>query len=458
MMNLRINTTVLLKLSSFVFLTAVMMVVPTISDSVIPGFINGGQVLAANNERRAPPTARSSQTLGRRMVGRINEVMELRDMELFDEALEILEEVREDYDRDRLNDREKFVMWQFYANIYQIQEKYDQAIEAYRQITLLPNMTQDQLEQAFFYLGSLYYIQELFPQAIDTFLEYNQMALEPNEDVYFRIGTAYYQMEDYPNAISPILKNMEIIRSKNETISKNTYDLLRAIYFNIEDYDSAYQILRESVVLYNDSDDWILLPAVLGQVERFAEQAQSYYVTDTLGYLDSESQLVNLAAQLYNNDYPYGCARIMEEGMSEGIIEEDEGNLSFLSTCYQIAREDAKAAPPLEKAAALSEGGENYARLGRVLMTLEEFDKAVDAFTMAFEKGDLERPDQVYLSLTRVYLELNRHDEGLETARAARTDERSEEAADTWIQHLTREKLRYETLQQQRIELAEYFR
>ena len=91
------------------------------------------------------------------------------------------------------------------------------------------------------------------------------------------------------------------------------------------------------------------LPAVLGQIERFQEQAQSYYVTNAASYLDSDSQLVNFAAQLYNNDYPYGCARVMEKGMSEGIIEEDEGNLSFLSTCYQIAREDAKAAGPTGK-------------------------------------------------------------------------------------------------------------
>lgn len=421
---------------------------------------NNTSAIAQDDEegRRAPPEARSSQTLGRRVFTRINEVMELRDMEEYDEALLVLNEIKEDFDRDRLNDREKFVMWQFYANLYQVTDRYDEAINAYSQIMVLPNLTQEQIEQTLFYLGSLYYVQEQFREAIDKFNEYNEIALEPNDDVYFRIGTAHYQLEEYPESIPYILRNMEILRANGEAVPKNTYDLLRALYFNVEDYESAHQTLREMVVLYNDPDDWTLLPAVLGQLERFQDQSRSYYVTNALGYLDTDSQLVNLAAQLYNSEYPYGCARVMQEGMDEGIIEEDEGNLAFLSTCYQIAREDEKAAPPLERAAEMSEDGEHFARLGRIYSTMAEFEKAVDAFERAFEKGELDRPDQVYLSQARALMELNRFDEGLVAARAARRDERSEETADTWITVLTREKERYETLQRQRRDLAEYFR
>lgn len=445
------------ELGKFLFLAAALTVLPVADIPVI----GSSQVLAQDEDddgRRAPPEARSSQTLGRRVFTRINEVMELRDMEQFAEALEVLGEIKEDFDRDRLNDREKFVMWQFYANIYQVQEKYDQAITAYEQILVLPGLTQEQMEQTMFYLGSLYYVQEQFREAIDTFNEYNEIVLEPNEDSYFRIGTAHYQLEEFQEAIPNILRNMEILRSKGEMIPKNTYDLLRALYFSTEDYAAAYQVLRESVVLFNDPDDWVLLPAVLGQIERFQEQARSYYVAEALGYLDSDSQLINLAAQLYNNDYPYGCARIMERGMADGIIPEDEGNLSFLSTCYQIAREDEKAVDPLERAAAMSDDGELYARLGRIYSTMLEWEKSLEAFNTALEMGGIERTDQVYLSMARSYMELNRYDEGIQAARNAQRDERSEDTGRTWVTVLTREKERYETLQRQRRDLAEFFR
>jgi tetratricopeptide (TPR) repeat protein len=440
-------------------IAAAITAVPVI-DGGYTGVFTDSQVLAQEDDdgRRAPPEARSSQTLGRAVFTRVNEVMELRDMEMYTEALAILDELKEMFERDRLNDREQFVMWQFYANIYQIQEQYDQAIQAYEQMLNLEGLTQEQLEQTLFYLGSLYYIQEQFPEAIKQFTEYNQIALEPNEDVYFRIGTAHYQLEQYQESIPFILRNMEILRSKGEAVPKNTYDLLRALYFNVEDYTKAYQTLRESVVLFNDEDDWVLLPAVLGQIEQFQEQARSYYVVNTLGHLDSDAQLINLAAQLYNNDYPYGCARIIEKGMQDGIIPEDEGNLSFLSTCYQIAREDEKAVTPLERAAAMSDDGENYSRLGRIYSTMGEFEKCVDAFTTAIDKGGLDRPDQANLSVARCYMELNRYDEGIAAARAAQRDERSEDTAKTWVTVLTREKERYETIQRQRRDLAQYLR
>lgn len=448
------------KLAKSLLLAAVVTALPFADFQ----FISGNQVLAQRAEeeegRRAPPEARSSQTLSRQVFTRINEVMELRDMDDFAGAMEVLDEIKDLYDRDRLNDREKFVMWQFYANLYQIAENYPEAINAYVQMLTLPNLTQEQLEQTLFYLGSLYYVEENFTQAIDYFTQYNDVALEPNEDVYYRIGTAHYQLEEYNDSIPFILRHMEILRSKNEAINKNIYDLLRALYFNIEDYEKAYQVLRESVVLYNEADDWVLLPAVLGQIERFREQAQSYYVVDVIGHLDTDTQLINLAAQLYNNDYSYGCARIIEKGMADGIIPEDESNLAFLSTCYQIAREDEKAAPPLERAAAMSDDGEHYARLGRIYATMEDFEGCIEAFDNAFDKGGLDRPDQAYLSVARCYMEANRYDEGIEAAREAARIERSEEISDdtaqTWITVLTREKERYETLQRQRRELAEF--
>ena len=345
--------------------TALLSVFVMLVSSVSFSLVNTAFAADEDDEgKRAPPEARSSQTLSRQVFTRINEVMELRDMEDLVGAREVMDEIKELYDRDRLNDREKFVMWQFYANLDQLEENYAGATEAYRQMLSLPNLSQDQLEQSMFMLASLYYIQEEFEEAIEQYLEYNEIALEPNEDVFYRLATAYYQTERYADAIPPLLRNMEIVRNKGEEVPKNTYDLLRSLYFSVEDYPSMLQTLREIIVLYNDPDDWPLWPGTLGQLERFTDQAQAYYVAYSQDLLTSDAGLVNFAAQLYNNDYPFGCARVISDGMEEGIIEEDEGNLSFLATCYQLAREDAMAAVALEKAAPMGEDGELYARLG----------------------------------------------------------------------------------------------
>src|SRR5690606_29806118 len=108
-------------------------------------------------------------------------------------------------------------------------------------------------------------------------------------------------------------------------------------------------------------------------------QAHTYYVANAADVLSSESQLVYFATQLVNNDNPFGCAKVIEAGMNEGIIEQDEYNLSLIAQCYQQAREDSLAAGLLEQAAVMSDSGELYNRLGHVYGALGEFEKAVGA-------------------------------------------------------------------------------
>jgi hypothetical protein len=408
--------------------------------------------------RRPPPSTRASETLSRPVYERIEKVMVLREAENYPEARRIMGEIRELYDRDRLNDREKYTMWLFYASLDQAEENYPGAISNYREVLKLPNLTPDQVEQTWFYIGSLHYALEQYREAIDAFNTYNEVSLAPNDDVYLRIGTAYYQLEEYSNAVPAVLKNMELARAKAKEIPQSTFGLLRALYLTMEDYEAARQILREMVVLFNDAADWNYLAAIEGQLENFTAQGQILYVSNAAGYLDQESQLLNLASQLYNNDNPFGCSEVISKGMADGIIEEDEGNLSFLGTCYQLAREDGKAAPVLERAVAISEDGELSARLGRIYMTMSEWEKAVASFNLGLQKGGVSRADQVNLALARCYMELNRHDEGITAARNAGRDERSSETSRTWVQVLTSEKARYETLQRQRRELAQFFR
>lgn len=436
---------------------AVMYLAPVVLTLVDDGMLRMS-AYAAEEGRRPPPSTRQSETLTRRVYERIEEVMVLRDNEQYNEARAILDELKGMYDRDQLNNREKYTMWLFYASLDQAQENYRGAIENYRQVLNVPELAPDQLEQTWMMVGSLHFALEEFREAIEAFNTYNGLAVEPNADVYLRMATAYYQLEEYQNALEPLRKNMELVRAKGSEIPQSTYGLLRALYLTMEDYPNARQVLREMVVLYNEPADWGYLASIEGQLENFLVQAHTLYVADAAGYLDSESQLLNLATQLYNNDNPFGCADVIADGFESGVIEQDEDNLSFISTCYQLAREDAKAVPFLERAAEMSTGGELYARLGRIYMTLDEFEKATQAFATALEKGDINRPDQLYLSQARAYMELNRYDEGIRAAENAARDERSSETARTWVTVLTAEKERYNYVQQVRRDLAEHFR
>ena len=117
------------------------------------------------------------------------------------------------------------------------------------------------------------------------------------------------------------------------------------------------------------------------------------------------------------------------------------------------------ALEPLANAAELDDSGDTYSRLATAYINLGRFADAVPAFGDAFAKGDLNRPDQTYLRQAQVFLNLNRFDEATEAARmAGELDERSEDAAATWVQYINNERNLYETKERNRELYDGFFR
>jgi len=410
--------------------------------------------------RRAPPAARSAQSLSRPVYQRLEEIMELRDEGDIAGADEVLLELRTMFERGRLNNAEELSMWRFYANFAALEENYEDAI-IYQELILGYDeraLPLDVREGALLLLGQLKFAVEDYNGSIDAYLEYLSMAFEQDIAAYQRIAFAYYSLDDFGNALNYILEFMDQTRAQGEPVDKGTYDLARSLNTLLDDLDSALQLTREMIVLFNEPADWEFMVNVLGALERFNEQAQYIYAMNTFGFVDSEGQIINLSGQLFNNEYYWGAAKIIEQGLEQGLLDSDEESWSRLAQSYQLAREDGMAVDPFITAAELAEDGGMYSRLSSVYINLSRFSDAVDALENAFIKGDLLREDQAYIRQARALLELNRHDDGIAAARLAGRDERSEDVASTWVQYLTNEKLLFETKLQQRELYRGFFR
>ena len=415
---------------------------------------------AAEEERRAPPAARSAQTLSRPVYQRLEEIMELRDEGDIAGADEVMLELRNMYDRGRLNGAEELSLWRFYANFAALEENYEDAI-IYQELILgmdERDLTPENRESALLLLGQLKFAVEDYDGSIDAYLQYLDIAYEPNISAYQRIGYAYYSLENFGNSLNYILEFMDQTRAKGESVDKSTYDLARSLNTLIEDLDSALQLTREMIVLFNEPDDWEFMANVLGALERFEEQSQFIYAMNEFGFVNNEGQIINLSGQLFNTEYYWGAAKIIEQGIANGLLESDAEIWSRLAQSYQLARENEMAVDPYVEASELAEDGEMYTRLSSIYINLERFVDAVDALENAFDKGDLDRADQAYLRQARAFLELNRHDEGIAAARLAANDDRSEDTAATWVRYLGNEKTLYETKLRQRELYQGFFR
>ena len=411
--------------------------------------------------RRPPPAARSAQTLSRPVYQRLEEIMELRDEGDIAGADAVLQELRDMYENGRLNDAEELRLWQFYANFAALEENYEEAISYQERILAMDEdaLTPENRESTLFLMGQLKFAVEDYNGSIDAYLEYLDIAFEIDIGAYQRIAFAYYSLENYSDSLSYIYEYMDQLRAQGEEVDKPTYDLARSLNTLQEDYNGALQLTREMIVLFNEPEDWEFMVNVLGALERFEEQAEFIYAMNIFGFVDSEGQIVNLSGQLFNSEYYWGAAKVFEQGLEQGLLEDDDpDNWARLAQSYQLAREDEMAIEPYTTAAELSEDGEMYSRLSSIYINLNRFEDAVDALDSAFAKGDLDRADQAYLRQARALLELNRHDEGIEAAQLAARDERSEDAAETWVQYLNNEKTLYETKQRQRELYQGFFR
>jgi tetratricopeptide (TPR) repeat protein len=93
----------------------------------------------------------------------------------------------------------------------------------------------------------------------------------------------------------------------------------------------------------------------------------------------------------------------------------------------------------MEEAAAKSDTGELYARLGNIYLDSDQYDEAIRAINKGLSRGGVKRPDTARLVLGMAYFNDKQYDKAREAFTAAGRDERSEKYAAQWIKYLDSE-------------------
>ena len=145
-------------------------------------------------------------------------------------------------------------------------------------------------------------------------------------------------------------------------------------------------------------------------------------------------------AYLYlNSDVPYRAGKVMEKGLKGGSIEPTSKNYEIAASAWRQAQELDKAIADMEQAAAKSDQGELYARLGNIYLDSDEYDKAITAINKGLSRGGVKRPDTARLVLGMAYFNSQQYDKAREAFQAAGRDERSAKYAQQWLQYIDTE-------------------
>lgn len=414
--------------------------------------------------QRAPPQARTSGTLSDQVMRAISSIQELMNPE--DEgdepdmaaAKEELDELRERR-FDRMNDFEKSTLLSFYTNYYLSLEDYENALLIFEEILTIEDLREDTRMRTLRSLGQLYMAEERWQDAIGAYERWR--ALSPDEDVvvYRGLSYSYYQQELYAEALPYWIDYMNLAMATGEELGRDDYAYLNGIYFTLEDFQSALELTKTMIVKFDNPSDWMNLSAVYASLDMEERRVQSLNLAYLKGYLDDENRYLNLSQSLAGREIPWSGAELIQEGIEEGFVEEDEDNLTALAQMRMIASDYRAGLEPARAVAEMSDSGDGFDTLGYLHYVLWEYEEAVEAFRAATDKGGLSDASSTYLSLARALLELDDFEGARAAARQAADsgDENDRRAADNYLTFINNSEQRHNIIQERKQNSIEFF-
>jgi tetratricopeptide (TPR) repeat protein len=396
-----------------------------------------------DSESRRERETRKTPAMSEPVYRKLTEAQELIEARKYDEGLAILHELEQE---EGLNSYEKAQTYNYLAYTYFTQERYRDAIRAYEQVLAQPDLPLGLEQNSLYTLAQLQFIVEDYRKAIDLINRWLELAEKPTENAYMLLGQAYYQLDQYRESLEPLKKAYDMVKARGDQPKENLLLLLRVNYFELDDYQSMLKVLRELVALYPKREYWLTLAGVYSELKEYEKQMSILEMLYEQGLLTGGSEQLNLANLYLLHEVPYKAAKVIQQGIDQGVIERDVRNLRLLSQAWLQAKESEKSLPPLEAAADMSRDGELNLYLGQAYLNLDRYEEAADALQEGIRKGGIKNLGQANVMLGLALFELDKLDAARRAFQVAREDEETRDAANQWLSYVENEAKRQEEL------------
>jgi tetratricopeptide (TPR) repeat protein len=253
--------------------------------------------------------------------------------------------------------------------------------------------------------------------------------ITPNGTDWFFLSQMYYMVEDFSSGVDAVDKAIELARAQGGIGEENWWSMRYYFLYQLERTDEAIETL---IVLVENwtKREWVLsLAGQLMEQGRIEDVLTLYAAAHGRGWLQNSTEKVQLANLYLNNGMPHSAARLLQAGLNDGVIESNQQNWRMLAQAWQGTRDDSAALPALRRASELAEDGEVDRMLATSLTRLGRWQECADSAQSSLDRGNLDRPDYVYMQLGRCLLELRRYEEARVAFTEAAKDERQQEAS-----------------------------
>lgn len=390
----------------------------------------------AKKEKVRPPT-KQTPVIRQAVFKKLEAVQKLFDAKDYAGALAGLEEIRAGY--DKLSDYEKATLWGVYASIHYARDDTAAAIDAYLKALAIKDVPDGLRDNNLYALAQMYIVTEQYPKAIKVLDRYLARAAEPGPDAYALLAQAYFQSGQYAKAETPILKALKIGRDRGQAPREHWLSLLRAVYYELDQYAKSAKVLTLLIVYYPKEAYWLQLSGMYGLMENVVDQLAALRAAYEAGLLSRGADRMNLARLYLTQEAPFPAVAVLRDGLASGVIEEDEDSLQLYAQALSLAQEYEAQVVVLEKLAAKTGLARHYSYLGQAYLDLGEYAKASAAFRNAVEGRELSKPGDTWMLLGNALYNENRFREARSAFERASQFADTEKQASAWVGFLSAE-------------------
>jgi len=401
-------------------------------------------VAAQESGAKKKEKTRKTPALRNNIYEKLAEAQTFAEAKDYAAAEEILNEMLDATSKkSKLNAYELANVYNTYAFLRYAVEDYKGALNYYQKVIDQRPQIPVALEVGtLFTIAQLHFLQENWQKGIDTLNQWMAVTEIPNTNAYVLLANGYFQLKDYDRS----LENIQIAIDREESAGKlpkeQWYNLARFIHFDRDNFAEALEILEILIMYYPKKQYWLQASHLYGEQKDEARQLAILEATYEQNLLDKSQDLVLLSQLYLNAEVPYPAAKTLERGFKDEIVEDESKNYELAGVAWRQAQEVNKSLPMLEKAAAKSEKGELYARLGSVYLDVDKNKEAVTALNKGLKRGGVKRTDQARLALGMAYFNLGEFNSARKAFREAAKDKRAKAFAQQWLKYINSEEKR----------------
>jgi len=370
---------------------------------------------------------------------RLNDIYEDLGAELYDDAYAKLQKL---YPRTH-DGYQKAVMAQALAQVEWARSNYESSLQYFEtavELDALPDLAHFSL---MYQIAQLYYMQDRYDDALEKLALW--MCKVPEEKItpeaYILKASIYAQKKDWKNVIAAV----DTAISMSDEPKEGWYQLKLASHFELEQFPKAAQTLEVMVQSWPDKKDyWVQLSQIYYKLKKNDEALSVMALAYRRNLLEKQLDIVYLSNLYSNNDVPYKAAYVLQKGIEDGIIESSKKYWTAAADSWYAAEEMEKALIAYEKAGQESEDGEIDLRRAYILVDMERWEEASVAVAAALEKGGFNerKTGEAYVIQGVSEFNLGNYDRASTAWGRASKYPKSKNAAQQWMNHMREERAR----------------